>query len=566
MCGIKIIELSPEKFESASDKNKYIADSQEKYLGFVNDTATDGEEAVLILKEYNMFENPDCQAVVFADRAVSDNNVTRAELMDNCDMEIFGIVFERSLLKKTGCFNNQLEGCCNLDFLCRLSEVTSICCIVCSADSIRSVKSGNEAKALAYLLRKYMTELKQSGCLDKIFIKITGYMQQRRLTEEFNNAVNTFLNDLDQYEKINRDTEPFFVIMGDETCYGVLKDFAGRLADALVSMGQAVLTSDENNDVNWIYNMKFKGIIGFQAIALMEKDAAGLKGKRLLFLFDHPAYFHNMLQGFSDGDYILCQDEDYASYVRKYYGVKNAIQFPPAGNNVGMPDFDNRSLDIVFVGTYSKPRNTDYKDEAQNTIYKYVTANPDLTIEQALSQLYGIEGNQLCQVMATLLYVRKNIVDYYRHKVVETIIAAGYQLHVYGDSWENFESKYRYNLIIHPQVTVQEMMDVYGTAKIGLNVMTWHKAGMTERIADIMLAGAVCLSDKTRYLCENFDNDEIALFDLKHLEELPKQIEGLLGDEKYRQRVARRGYHKAVSCHTWRKRAEKLCEMVEDIN
>ena len=44
--------------------------------------------------------------------------------------------------------------------------------------------------------------------------------------------------------------------------------------------------------------------------------------------------------------------------------------------------------------------------------------------------------------------------------------------------------------------------------KVGLNIMTWHKYGMTERIANICLSGAVCLTDSSEYLRNNFNNNE----------------------------------------------------------
>jgi hypothetical protein len=44
--------------------------------------------------------------------------------------------------------------------------------------------------------------------------------------------------------------------------------------------------------------------------------------------------------------------------------------------------------------------------------------------------------------------------------------------------------------------------------------MTWHKAGMTERIANICLSGAVCLSERTEYLDREFNNYKVRLNDI----------------------------------------------------
>lgn len=57
--------------------------------------------------------------------------------------------------------------------------------------------------------------------------------------------------------------------------------------------------------------------------------------------------------------------------------------------------------------------------------------------------------------------------------------------------------------------------------------MFWHKDGFTERIANAMLQKSVAVTDRTTYLEEN-------------------------------------GYRKAIKQHTWRHRAEKILEFIEE--
>jgi spore maturation protein CgeB len=92
--------------------------------------------------------------------------------------------------------------------------------------------------------------------------------------------------------------------------------------------------------------------------------------------------------------------------------------------------------------------------------------------------------------------------------------------------------------------------------------MSWHKAGMTERIANIMLSGAVCISDETTYLRDNFiEDEEIVLFKLDKLEELPGKINRLLEDDALRKQISKNAYEKAKREHTWEKRAQELLEL-----
>ena len=47
---------------------------------------------------------------------------------------------------------------------------------------------------------------------------------------------------------------------------------------------------------------------------------------------------------------------------------------------------------------------------------------------------------------------------------------------------------------------------IWQQSKLSLNIMSWHKAGFTERMANIMLAGAVLVTDDTRYLEGRYEN------------------------------------------------------------
>lgn len=557
---IKIIELAPEEFINASFKNKYIADTVERYIGFVDNSAANAEEALTILEEYHPFDKKGCGVVVFGDRDLS--GMSRTELILNCDVKIYGIVIDRKIFDGTGCFNVFLGNSCITEFLCRVCESVKILFIPCAAQNREVFDKAAAAKELAYIMCKYMTELKKNAELENTFNHVSRYAASGGFSGQLNNNLDMLLSNGETYDMISENTAPYLVLSGDGTCYGVLEKFAGELARALADIGQAVIVSD-GSDAGTLRSTRFKGVIGFQSAALADTAFDWIKGRRLQFWFDHPAFFESMFKNFGKRDMVLCQDDDYAEYIKTYYGVP-AVWFPPAGNCNGKPDFDNRKLDIVFVGTYCKPHEPEYEYEVQKRVYEYVADKPDSTVENALYELYGIEGRELHQVMKSMFHVRKNIADYYRHKVVETIISAGYKLNVYGDSWEEFQSEYADNLIIHPQVPADELMRVYEDAKVGLNVMTWHKSGMTERVADIMLAGAVCLSDKTKYLCENFNNDEIVLYNLDELEKLPEQLERLFGDEKYRLNTAMAGYKKALQFHTWRQRAKELCALTED--
>ena len=153
---------------------------------------------------------------------------------------------------------------------------------------------------------------------------------------------------------------------------------------------------------------------------------------------------------------------------------------------------------------------------------------------------------------------------YYRHRVIETILQAGIRLDVFGDSWTHCPLRKYPNLICHPGVTVEEGLHVWRQSRMSLNVMSWHKSGFTERMAGIMMAGAVLVTDNTGYLPGRYDENDMIIFDLEYLEELPGKIKNVLGDEEKRCRMEESGREKTRREHTWDKRAEQFLELLDN--
>ena len=76
--------------------------------------------------------------------------------------------------------------------------------------------------------------------------------------------------------------------------------------------------------------------------------------------------------------------------------------------------------------------------------------------------------------------------------------------------------------------------------------------------------GAVLVTDNTGYLPGRYDENDMVIFDLEHLEELPGKIKNVLGDEEKRCRMAESGREKTRREHTWDKRAEQFLELLDN--
>lgn len=566
-----VMELEQNEYENSKLKNSFIAGTKGDFLVFLDKSVTKADEILSLMKELDYLRQED--AVVFGE-GVPEGKAGLLEFLNNCSMRIFGFVLKRRVFERTGCFNEGISAETNFELLCRIAEVTDIYCIPCQAEETSlqcSPESREKALTYAYIMKRYMLKLKEQGMMENVFQKISAHMLQDKCLDAFNVSMAQMLEKEGIYEKIAENTAPFFIISGDDTCYGVLRDFASSLAKELTGLGQAVLTSDGRygafNGYEELEGWIFKGIIGFQAPALEKDFFKRIRGKKFQFWFDNPVFFDDMFQNLSDDYYILCQDGYYADFIRKHYQVKNAVHFPPGGKDGGYSANQERPYDIVFIGTYNPAEENFIQDVFQQEFYDFMINHPSETFESGLKsvlerkKLY-VDEQEFLQLLRSMGNVFRNVIYYYRKQVVETIIASGFSVHVFGDSWNRYESDHKSKLVIHPAVSVEDSLKILGQSKIGLNVMTWHKAGMTERIANIMLSGAVCLSDETVYLTENFhEGEEIVLFSLESLEEIPEKIDRLLKNEKYRRDISQKAYCRAGR-HTWRARAEQLLEII----
>lgn len=564
---IRILEQNIEDFENPEIKNQYIREAGEEWLGFVNEYVTNQEEVMQILEENSFLEEYD---VILFGKNVPDGKCNLFDLLERPQSEIYAFIFRKKLLIYAGSYNQCLLENINYEFLLRLSEQGSVYSIPCIADTYAKFNP----TTMAYIVRRYMELLKANGKLEQVFLGMAETAQQLGVADLFTKEMNVFLGNNEEYDRISSDTAPFFIMVCNDGCYGVVAGFADYLADELVGLGQAVITTNGRygdymeSSLEELAQRNYKAIIGFQSSALEIDFFRELKGERYQFWFDDPFFSGDFLRQTSKTTHFLCQDANYAKFIKEHYGIENAIQFPPAGST-SVTDSGEKIYDIVFVGSYLVLPKGDYENAFHREIFELCMNHADYTFEEAIKVLWQKQGvaydeHKFMQQVEELQDVCFDILQNYRHRVVESILSAGIPLHVFGDSWQQYQGEGRENLMIHPQITGEDALCIYGKAKIGLNIMNGHKAGMTERIANIMLGGACCLSDETIYLKEHFrDGENIVFFHGDRLEQLPGKIQYLLQHDDVREKIAMAGRKKALDEHTWRKRAEELLEIVK---
>lgn len=569
---ISILVQNTKSFENLEEKNEFIQASKSEWIGFIDGGVTGEEEVRQILEENPFLLDYD---VILFGNDVPEGECGLLELLEHPKSVIYALFFRKSLLAYTGSYNRFLHGNNHYEFLLRLAKRGNVYAIPSSADK----ETEFEPQTMAYIVRYYMETLKVHGRLDESFLRIVQLAERNGKTAEFNKEMNEFLSDTKKYEKIATDTAPCLIMVSNDVeWYGVVEGFANSMADELVGLGQAVITTNGrygdyyNLPKELLLNQVYKAIIGFQSPALQSETFQNMRGKRYQIWLDNPVFFIDFFRKTPKQIHFLCQDANYAKFLRDHFNIERAQQFPPAGM-VGEEIHQKRIYDLVFIGSYfTITQLSENNDVFQQEFLQYMLNNVDSTVEEGVRAIWQKQGicydeELLLKTMDGLGDLCHYLLQIYRHQVVEAILDAGIQLHVFGETWSNYYGSGKENLIIHPKIMAEEAMQIWAQAKIGLNIMDGHKAGMTERIANIMLSGACCLSDETSYLKEHFtDGEDITLFRADCLERLVDKIQYLLQNDEERERIALNGQKKALREHTWRKRTEELLELIHKEN
>ena len=110
---------------------------------------------------------------------------------------------------------------------------------------------------------------------------------------------------------------------------------------------------------------------------------------------------------------------------------------------------------------------------------------------------------------------------YQRERVITVLAEAGYELYLLGRGWENHPCAQYPNVHrIDDRIPYGQTLAYMADAKINLNVFPWFKSGTHDRIFNTLLQRSLPLTDRSAWADNYFtDGEDIAFYDLKHLEE-----------------------------------------------
>lgn len=290
---------------------------------------------------------------------------------------------------------------------------------------------------------------------------------------------------------------------------------------------------------------------------------------------DHPYFYDDRLRELPRDYHHISIDRFQEQYFRDFYPEFADEGFLPlAGTMLGE---EAKQYDVILTGNYTKLSffqpyihwiNDEYAAFYQGIIDELL-AHPEQTVEQVAlkhceREMGKVPYEELRGAFHKMIFIDLYVRNYWRGKAVRTLVNAGIKVDVVGKGWEELEDvTHPENLILHPQTDSLTCLQMIGQSKISVNVMPWFKDGAHDRVFNSILNGAVCVSDTSKYLCEELSEGEgVCYYTLQQMEKLPGKVKELLQNESELQDIAARGKAKVLESHTWAKRAETLAEWI----
>ena len=201
------------------------------------------------------------------------------------------------------------------------------------------------------------------------------------------------------------------------------------------------------------------------------------------YIVDHPLE-HTFLDSSCENYHLICIDKNHARFVRQYYpNVKSVCFLPLPGLgdiNVSpeeMEEFALREYEFVLTAGLVKPDRYFERicglPERLRMIallwIDYMEGHPDMAPETALRLVLDdrFSGNEISgrlyrelaeKASDAILFIR----SYFRQKIVETLLASGLSIDIWGNGWDELKTRYRDSgAVFHGDISMSDTPLVY---------------------------------------------------------------------------------------------------------
>lgn len=375
------------------------------------------------------------------------------------------------------------------------------------------------------------------------------------------------------FEKAGYEVYWFDLVVGEYSAK-LLKDF------------YSAVIADDNEII--IFTFNFHGIAGEPGLYDDNYSSGSFWSDTGIPVYnmvvDHPLYYHKYMHLLPKNYVQISIDKNHIRYMNRFFPQVRCEFIPLGGTEVNRDGvisqdiryipISQRPIDVIFTGNYTPIKNFEKYiaglDENSQNFYRELVnqavSRPDELIEDIFEEMLNADeptDDELRAVMPNVMFADLSARFYYRAKVIAALVDAGIKVHTFGAGWDRLDCNHPENIIPAGSVDSQECLDMISQAKISINVMPWFKDGAHDRIFNTMLNGAVCVTDTSKYLLEQFkDGEQVLFYDLSDIDSMCQRVKELLSDCDAMQTIADAGYKACIGKHTWAERTLALLDII----
>lgn len=298
------------------------------------------------------------------------------------------------------------------------------------------------------------------------------------------------------------------------------------------------------------------------------------------FIVDNPSNFDDVLSDPPCELHLFCHDRNYAAYARRFYPKLSSVHFLPHGGITvnSSVSYRDRTIDVLYTGgvsarvKYYPPISVfpDGGSDFYNSTINMLVNDPMKTTEEAIEEYLRINGYEYDDSSLFKLiteysnYIENTVKRYFKIEGVKALSDMGINVEIYGgDSWRDEDCIFGDSIKVYDFVSYKDLFSIIAKAKIVLCFIPWLKDGGSQKNFDAHLSGALCVSDRSKYLGERYiDGDNIVYFDLNNPKQMAADVKWLLEHPEVSEVIAERGYQTALQNDTWEKRFDEIYKVM----
>lgn len=307
------------------------------------------------------------------------------------------------------------------------------------------------------------------------------------------------------------------------------------------------------------------------------------------YILDNPLYHHSMLESPLQNYHVITPDENHAEYIRRFYpNIRSVLMQPLGAAQVrNAPKWEEAEHCVLFMGTYHDPE--EYynqilcmkEEKGLPTkadiflILDYMTADPSVTLEQALKQVwmqrYGWqaeENTKLFRLWMNHCYLAEIYLrNLARKQTVEALVKENIPVKIVGDWWEKLPLAGAKNLHLSESVEFAKSYRKIAECKVLLNSSPFFNGGMHDRIPAGMANHTLLLTDANPYLDREFAGEDcMYTYSVKaSTKEMAQTAREALEDGEKSKRMVNRAYELYQMKYTWLQIAQKVLQYISSL-